>query len=484
MRIRRRVAFLTIILAVCRLAGGQSPTPSLIAIHQLLSSKDYASALAMDEALLVQQPNSQTLWLARAISLRGLTRTKDSLNAFNHVLTLQPSNVPALQGASEAAFLLKDPSAQTLIEKLLRFTPKDPVANAIAGSLAYERGDCPTAIQYFAEGKSEVETNTTAGLQLSHCLLTGGQATEAVTILQQIPAHDSDTLISYDLAFALFAAGRFEESAARLERLRDQHAGGADALDLLGAAYSKLERVQDALDTYRSACDEAPTTPGYYIDLAMFAMEHSSEPAAIQVLNTGIQNIPRSAALLTFRGSIYAFLGDPGKADEDFTGAERADPSSGFGQVGRSLAIRDQGKIAEAETELRQELKINPHDVEARYFLAKLLVDDNIDSNHNEARLLLEDVLKEMPDDPNALLMLSTILLQDHDPKAALPLLLHAQQVDPKSAPILNRLLQDFRALGLKEDASKTADSLRQIIGENRDAEARRNRFHINATAQ
>jgi predicted Zn-dependent protease len=164
--------------------------------------------------------------------------------------------------------------------------------------------------------------------------------------------------------------------------------------------------------------------------------------------------------------------------------AEKVDPSSGFGRVGRSLSLRDQGKSAEAEAQLRQELKKSPKNVKAKYFLAEMLVDSNTPSSLKEAQHLLEDVMKERPDDPNALLALSKTLMENRDPKAALPLLLHARRLDPKSASVLNRLLQDYRALGLKADAIEVANALRQTIDENRNAEARRNRFHITAVAQ
>ena len=147
-----------------------------------------------------------------------------------------------------------------------------------------------------------------------------------------------------------------------------------------------MDRVQDALDAYREACDASPTVADYYIDLVYFMMEHSSEIAAIKVLDTAIQRIPDSSELLTIRGAVYSFSGDPGKAEKDFKRAEEVDPSSGFGVVGRSLSVRDQGKSSEAEAQLRDELKKQPNDVEAKYFLAEIIVDNDAAANHEEAR--------------------------------------------------------------------------------------------------
>ena len=168
MIVRSVVGFLAITLAVGQFAGGQEPNPSISAINRSISTGDFKDALAMSDDLLKQQPINPQLWLYRAVSLRGLSKSKESLLAFNKVLTLDPDNVAALEGASEAAFLLKDPTAWPLVKKLLQRTPTDPVVNAMAGSLAYEEGDCRGAIKYFSEGNSEVLANATASLQMSH----------------------------------------------------------------------------------------------------------------------------------------------------------------------------------------------------------------------------------------------------------------------------------------------------------------------------
>jgi predicted Zn-dependent protease len=116
--------------------------------------------------------------------------------------------------------------------------------------------------------------------------------------------------------------------------------------------------------------------------------------------------------------------------------------------------------------------------------LAEILVDSDVPAGLEEAQHLLEDVTKQRPDDPNVLLVLSKVYLKTGNPKAALPLLIQAQKVDPENAQILNRLIQAYRASGLKDEAIKTADLLRTTMDKDRSAEARRNRFHIVATAQ
>jgi tetratricopeptide (TPR) repeat protein len=477
-----RIATLSfaVVLAVGGMLGGQS-LPSASSVNRLLVSQDYSGALAQTDLLLSRDPKNSQMWLARGIALRGLKRTADSLFVFEHALSIEPKSLPALRGAAEAAFALHRPETGSLVQQLLSIDSGNPVVHAMAGSLAFEKGDCAEVLTQFEHAEPVISGNRIATLQFSKCLLVSGKPERAVDLLTSLETSEDETLVSYDLAYALFAAGRFEESSRKLERLLNLEPDKGEVWNLLGADYGALGRTEDALDAYRNACEQSPRQAGYYIDLARFAMEHSSSDAAIQVLNTAVERIPRSADLLTVRGSIYSSLGQDQKAEADFALAERVDPRSGTGIVGRSLHLRDQGKAAEAEALLRQELKKKPKDVEIKYFLAETLIKDGTLLSMREARLLLQDVLKHRANDPNVLLALAKTFLPDHETKVALPLLLRARQLDPQSPGILSRLLQVYRSTGMTQEAATAAADLRRLVTDNRDADLRRNRFYISA---
>jgi predicted Zn-dependent protease len=472
---------LALFLAASVLAGSQ--TPSRATIDGLLAAHDYPGALTQVDSLLTQQQTA-SLWLARGIALRGLKRTGESLAAFEHALSMEPRNLAALRGAAEAAFALHKDKARPLVRQLLQADPANPVGHAMAGSLAYERGDCAEALTHFARAEPVVSSNRVGVLQFSDCLIIAGKPARAVSLLERLESKEDDALVSYDLAYALFAAERFDESTTVLEKLRDRQPDNAGLWNLLAANYSKLERIEDALNAYRTACEKAPEDTGFYVDLARFAMEHSSTDAAIQVLNTGILRIPRSAELLTVRGAIYSFLGDDKKAEADFALAEEVSPNSGMGTVGRSLHLRDQGKSLDATALLHQELKKSPKDALVKYFLAESLITNGSQPSMKEAQGLLQDVLKSRPNDPNVLLGLAKTFLAARDAKAALPLLLRAKHIDPESPTILSRLLQTYRELGMQQQAMTAASDLRRLVDENRNADLRRNRFHVFATPQ
>src|ERR1700761_905187 len=126
------VGILLFWLAV-QLSGAQTPGPSLATIRAALERHEYQAALAQAGTLLQQQPQDARLWVAQGLALRGLQRTSESLDSFEHSLLLRPGNLTALEGAAEAAYTLQDPKAQTFIDGILAADPYSPVANAMAG---------------------------------------------------------------------------------------------------------------------------------------------------------------------------------------------------------------------------------------------------------------------------------------------------------------------------------------------------------------
>ena len=143
--------------------------------------------------------------------------------------------------------------------------------------------------------------------------------------------------------------------------------------------------------------------------------------------------------------------------------------------------MRDQGQSAQSEEVLRSELHEHPADSEVELFLAELLLNSPDPAKVTEAEGLLQEVLQTRPEDVSALLAYAKLLMTREQYTSALPLLQRAQGHDPDSAPVLNWLLQTYRKLNMRQESAATADHLRKVVEQDRDAELRRNRFQITA---
>ncbi len=95
-------------------------------------------------------PDEPEGWLMLARSYTVLGRFTDALPAYRHAAELQPGNASLLADYADAVAATKqtanNPESIVLIERALKLDPKLPKALALAGTVAYDRGDFEAAI--------------------------------------------------------------------------------------------------------------------------------------------------------------------------------------------------------------------------------------------------------------------------------------------------------------------------------------------------
>ena len=108
--------------------------------------------------------------------------------------------------------------------------------------------------------------------------------------------------------------------------------------------------------------------------------------------------------------------------------------------------------LAEAESEYRAALQVNPLDEQAERRLGDIAVRRN---DLNEALERYTKALQLQLDDPEASIGLAKVWMSMDQPQKAEPLLLHAIQLDPTSAVAHFRLSTVYRKTGRAEDAKR-----------------------------
>src|SRR5882762_590757 len=389
----------------------------------LLAAGRYERALTVIEGALRSNPMDVRLWVAEGLAYRGLGRTRQSLGSFQHALALSPTLMAALEGAAEAAFALRDPHAAQYVRRILARDPQNATAHAMAGTLAFELKHCPDAIRHFELAQSVVDQDPVALAQFGECLLVTSQASKAVAVFQQwMAASPGSREARYALAVSLQAAGRPEEAATMLAHLTEGPAADGASLNLLAALYLQLSKVQEAINTLRRAVELAPTDERNYLDLAALCIDHNAPEIGLEVLDTGLRNVPGSARLLTIRGAVLANVGKTEEAQEDFEAASRVQADSYYGTVGLSILLAENERLAEAETLLRKRLRNHPHDPVLNYLLADVLVRKGASPGtpaFNEARRALDLAVHEQPGFAKAHVALGRLYLKEGAPDAA-----------------------------------------------------------------
>jgi tetratricopeptide (TPR) repeat protein len=85
---------------------------------------------------------------------------------------------------------------------------------------------------------------------------------------------------------------------------------------------------------------------------------------------------------------------------------------------------------------------------------------------HAEAEAELDGILAREPEQPAALLLKATVLLEKRQDLAAMELCRRAVAVTPRSAEALNALARCLHALGRDEEALAIAQQAREVLGE------------------
>jgi cytochrome c-type biogenesis protein CcmH/NrfG len=118
-------------------------------LSEALQSRRFQDAVALADTLLESQPRDPRIWTARAVALGGLGRDQESLSSFEKALSFAPKFVPALKGAVEVSYRLHDGRTAALLDRLLALDPRNGVAHAMAGVLAFEADNCAAAVSHF-----------------------------------------------------------------------------------------------------------------------------------------------------------------------------------------------------------------------------------------------------------------------------------------------------------------------------------------------
>ena len=117
------------------------------------------------------------------------------------------------------------------------------------------------------------------------------------------------------------------------------------------------------------------------------------------------------------------------------------------------LAERSTAKIADAKAELQQALDIDPELLWARFYLARLYLDQGLPEKAQEQ---LERGLKQSPGLPHYLSLLGEVRRRLGDPAASLELNRKALEADPTMAPV--HYLLALAYLDLKQDQAAVAE--------------------------
>lgn len=463
--------------------GLWAQTSGVEAVLKALEQKRYEEALRLLAPLVNAAPGNPRLRTLEGIALSGAGRKADALRSYRRALRVAPAYLPALQGAAELEFQLRDPAAKATLEAVLRRQPSNQTAHAMLGMLAYEREDCQAAVRHFRAAGGALEANLVALWRHGHCLLLLNRPQEAAEIFQRLRAlRPQDAAVRYNLALALYEAGRAGEAAATLLPLTETESPDSDALSLAAAASEAAGDTPRAVQLLQRAIRLYPAEERHYLDLALLCMNHEEPKLALEILGVGLRHNPKSARLYAMRGVLHGELSQFVEAEADLERAARLEPDKGFGRLGLSVVLQRTGRDEEALLELRDHLRRRPQDAAANWMLAQTLLRTGAAPGMKEFEEARQALVRAVTADPElvpARTLLGKLYLQAGQPAAAIRELEQAVELDPADRTAVYQLMVALREAGRQTEVPALLSRVRELIQKSAAEEQQVRRYRI-----
>ena len=371
----KRTYVVFLLFASCLFTVGQAAREPSAAIVSSLRNREFDHALQLLQPALQQSPKNPQLWMLQGLAYAGKGDSKAALTSYQSALKISPDYLPALEGAAQLEYDAGDPEAIPLLEHILRLQPTESTSHAMLAVLAYKKGDCPSAVEHFAQSGTLLNSQPGAMQDYGICLLKLKKTEKAVEVFRDIlAAHPEDVHARRALAAVQLDAGAASAALTTLQPLLVSNPD-VTTMQLESAADEATGNTPNAVKVLRDAIIKDPRNVALYVDFANLAMNHQSFQAGVEMINAGLKLQPDAAALYLARGVLYVQLASYEQAEEDFQKAEQLDPRESISAAAQGMVAeeKNQSDPDKALATVRAKLKRKPGDAFLWYLQAAIL---------------------------------------------------------------------------------------------------------------
>jgi putative PEP-CTERM system TPR-repeat lipoprotein len=378
-------------------------------IELMMENRVRASELA--QRALALDPSAADAWLLDAELRRLEGDMQGALESFQRALESDPESVGARLGrAATYVALERYEDASADLDRILQRAPNYPLANYLAGLLAYREGDLEGAVPPLQLALNYAPNHAPSELLLGTIFYRQGNLNQAVKHLEKYLSLVPDQAAGIKLLAAAYLKTRQPDRAVHLlEQVVPHIPDDPQILALLGTAHLQAGDSSKAMEYLGRASEIAPDAAAIRAQLAIGHLASGEADAAASELQSAVdlgQNLVQADVLLILT-RIRA--GEPDQALEAvevLRGKLKNNPIPDNLAGAAYLAKRD---YAAARQAFERALKIRPDFTAAKMNLGHL---DEVEGNLEGARDLYKEVLSHDGGHEKALLGLARIDLQ------------------------------------------------------------------------
>jgi putative PEP-CTERM system TPR-repeat lipoprotein len=472
---------------------------ALVDANLKLGRRDAAldAALALEHA----QPDKPLAHALKGQVLAAQGKPDAARASFARALQLDPAYYRAAAGLSQLALDAQQPAQARHV--LTDFLARNKTSvDAMAGLAALAQRTHDTAqVTHWLEQAAAVDPHAIGpGVELCAQYLRARQTDKALELARRLQvSHPEDPDLLDLLGKAQLAGGDLPAALESYKQLAQALPRSAPALMQVAALRLMSNNTTQAEDDLKSVLAIQPDFPSAQLELAALYVRKGSPDLALMIAERMQRQHPQGAAGFQLQGDILMAKHQPAPALAAF---ERAYAFRATTELAIKIdnALREAGRVADAEGRLAKWLAAHPDDLRAQAYRAQTwigagdyrraaaqleavarrqpdnaVVLNNLALSYQElgdarAQATAEAALKNAPKRPDVMDTLAWILVGKGDAARAVTLLREAHALAPKARDIRYHLAAALAASGDKEAARKELDSL--LAGDMRFAQA------------
>jgi tetratricopeptide (TPR) repeat protein len=420
-------------------------------------------------------------------------RLAESSAYFEKSLKIDPNDTSTRRNLASNQFQLGQLQlAKENLDRVLKARPSDKTAILLRGMVAEELKDFPNAIRWLESVPDQVHERTKSIIALARSYYRMDQSQKGRELLKSLQQHpdgaegvflgaqvalelaDYETAASmlgsirttypdsakldYHVALVQYRSAHYEESRNTLERLVGSEKAPAEAFNLLGWCYHKLDNLKEAVAAMDLAIDREPDNETNYRDLGLILMNHKRYVVALEAAKKAVEVAPNSYAAWMLKGQVERRMNRLKEAVKTFQRALELNPKASEAFLSLALAQSADGLIREAAATFETGTKRFPNDPLLLQEYGRMLLNmrkGSGDTTESRAITLLQRAIALDPSLTEPHYQLGNMALLNERPAEALQYLQTAAGLDPKSSKIHFALRRAYSRLGRTEEARK-----------------------------